>query len=142
MRRKDSTTHHDLKRSSEILQRNSKVFIGHDASNGQLRRIAGQGAGPSRPSSSHLALGRFRRPDNPDDTGGIEEESKETADLQTTKRVQACALAAHTAQRCDDLERLLVRKIVSKQPLHGARHQLQHCQACTDPAPSFHHNRV
>jgi hypothetical protein len=46
----------------------------------------------------------------------------------------AVAAAEHVASRCDDLERLVVRKCVAKQPLHRFTHALSTCHTCTTDA--------
>lgn len=94
----------------------------------------GQGNGPGRPSSPQLALGRSQRPETPssDDDG-----------QEGGRQLKGASREAADAQRCDDLERLLVRKIVAKQPLHGSStHTLANCHACTIPVPPFHHTRL
>jgi Ca2+-binding EF-hand superfamily protein len=109
--------------SSAIAYRNPKVFVGHEGKSGAARRIGGNGRGPHRPPSPHLARGR------PPPSFAVGEGEEEVP-----RSKKEAARRAHVAQRCDDLERLMLRKILSKQPLHRFDHALHECNVCTKPA--------
>jgi hypothetical protein len=117
-----------------ITDRNPRTFIGHESTNGFTRRVAGRGQ-PHRPSSSHLALGRGE----PKLGRGklkhkslFEEEEENDNNEDNDDRAKAKARRAYVAQRADDLERLLLRKISSKQPVsYRSEHALHGCDACT-----------
>ena len=114
------------KTSSLIEKRNTKSFNGSDGPNGRTRKVAGQGTGgPVRPPSPHLLrvppphASRFAS--DPEDPAALEADA-------------AAREEEHLQLRCDALERLLLRKVASKQELPGAggrEHVLGHCQQCT-----------
>lgn len=124
---------HELRAQAEIIKaRNVKVMYpieSHGKTAWRTRIIGGAANGPARPASPHLALGRNSAQQG-FSLNGVDEKS------------------AIIRQRCDDLERLIVRKVQCKHPLFeprtGAR-TAEHGAQRADPSKvkcSDHSNRA
>ena len=99
-----------------IVHRNQPVFMGHAGPS--KRRLVGNGRGPVRPTSPCLVVGNGKSSmKDGDDNEERKQTEKEKADW--------------LEGRCDDLERLVCRKITAKQPLRRTEHSLHECSDCT-----------
>ena len=113
IRRRSSDEPERRARSEAVWARNQKVYLASDGDGGRTRRLAGRGA---RPPSPHLVHVKSPAP-----------KYDCSADVAASEAAEAARIEA----RCDDLERLVVRKCVAKQPLHQFSHKLSTCTTCT-----------
>jgi len=121
------------------------AFMGHHSHLGYTRQVSGRGqCSAARPPSPHLAMGRSRNTssqfdinqgvsasDNDAEDGGL---SKDGGGTDKYSEILGNVDLQH---QCDDLERLLVRKISAKQPTAATRvsaHRLSECARCTIPS--------
>jgi len=131
----------------ERKERNAPSFMGHHGHLGYTRQISGRiECSAARPPSPHLAMGRSRSTSQihlNQDVNTADKDKEGSAALKLGESTAALSTYDESDENinlqheCDDLERLLVRKISAKQPTAATRvsaHRLSECARCTVPS--------